>query len=318
MPDTYIVTGGAGFIGSHLVERLLNDGHHVRVIDNFSTGTPANLKHLVENPALTDRLTIHECSITDKDSIRPLFDGVRCVFHHAALPSVQVSIKDPLAVHEHCATGTLNVLVAARDAGVKRVVYAASAAAYGDVEVPSTGETMLPDPKSPYGAAKLFGEYYCKVFTEVYGLETVSLRYFNVFGPRQDPTSDYAAVIPIFISRMLDGQTPIIYGDGLQTRDFTYVENIVHGNLLAAESDTGVGSVLNIAMGASINLLGLVDKLNRLLGTSYIPVHESPQPGDIKHSRAAIERARQLISYEPIVDFDTGLARTVAWYQQMG
>jgi UDP-glucose 4-epimerase len=309
MAQTYVVTGGAGFIGSHLVERLLNDGHRVRVVDNLSTGRRENLAHLDGN------FEFYQVSITDRDALRPIFAGADAVFHQAALPSVPRSIDDPLTTHEYNVTGTLNVLLAARDAHVRRVVYAASSSAYGDIEGEFKVETMPPRPMSPYGVAKLAGEYYCQAFTEVYGLETVCLRYFNVFGPRQDPTSQYAAVIPLFITAMLDGQPPTIYGDGLQSRDFTYIDNVVHGNLLASQAPGAVGQVMNLATGGRVTLLELVDKLNRLLGTDFKPVHTAARKGDIKHSRAGIDKARELLDYEPVVDFDTGLARTVEWYR---
>ena len=308
MPETYIVTGGAGFIGSHIAERLLSEGHCVRIIDNFSTGKRENLAHLRGD------LHVYEISITDRAALQPVFEGADYVFHQAALPSVPRSVDDPLTTHEYNATGTLNVLLSARDAGVKRVVYAASSSAYGDIEGEFKDETMPPRPLSPYAVAKLTGEYYCQSFTEVYGLETVALRYFNVFGPRQDETSHYAAVIPKFIAAMVSGQSPTIYGDGTQSRDFTYIDNVVHGNLLAAKAPDAAGYMMNLATGGRITLLELVDKLNRLLGTSLDPVLTNPRPGDIKHSRASIERARDLLDFAPIVDFDAGLARTVAWY----
>lgn len=309
MADCSIVTGGAGFIGSHLVERLLKEGHHVRVVDNLITGKRENLAHLEGD------LEFHEVSITDGDVLKPIFQGADYVFHQAALPSVPRSIDDPLTTHNYNVTGTLNVLIAARDAGVKRVVYAASSSAYGDVEGQYKVETMSPRPMSPYGAAKLAGEYYCQAFTQVYGLETVSLRYFNVFGPRQDPTSQYAAVIPLFITLMLDGKRPVIYGDGLQSRDFTYIDNVVQGNWLAATAPGAAGQMMNLATAGRISLLELVEKINARLGTSLQPVFTAERPGDIKHSRASIDKARQLLNYEPVVDFDTGLARTIAWYQ---
>ncbi len=309
MAQTHIVTGGAGFIGSHIVERLLRDGHRVRVVDNLSTGRRENLAHL------DGGFEFHRVSITDQDALAPIFDGADTVFHQAALPSVPRSVDDPLTTHEYNVTGTLNVLLAARNAGVRRVVYAASSSAYGDIEGDFKVETMQPRPMSPYGVAKLAGEYYCQAFTQVYGLETVCLRYFNVFGPRQDPTSQYAAVIPLFITAMLDDRPPTIYGDGLQSRDFTYIDNVVHGNLLAARASRATGQMMNLATGGRVNLLELVDKLNHLLGTDLKPVHAEPRKGDIKHSRAAIDRARELLDYEPVVDFDTGLARTVEWYK---
>lgn len=309
MANTYVVTGGAGFIGSHIVERLLHDRQHVRVVDNLITGKRENLAHL------DGKFEFHEVSITDQKALTAIFAGADTVFHQAALPSVPRSVDDPLTTNEYSVTGTLNVLLAARDAGVRRVVYAASSSAYGDIEGEFKVETMPPRPLSPYGVAKLAGEYYCQTFTEVYGLETVSLRYFNVFGPRQDPTSQYAAVIPLFITAMLDGKAPVIYGDGQQSRDFTFIDNVVHGNLLASQALGAAGQMMNLATGGRVTLLELADKINRLLGTDFTPVHAPERKGDIKHSRAAIDKARDLLDYQPIVDFDTGLARTVEWYR---
>ena len=308
MAETFIVTGGAGFIGSHIADKLLKDGHRVRVIDNLSTGNAQNMQHL-------NGVEFHEVSITDKEALTPIFEGVDTVFHQAALPSVPRSVADPLETHEHCLTGTLNVLLAARDAGVRRVVYAASSSAYGDADGDQKVETMPSRPISPYGVAKLAGEYYCQVFTEVYGLETVCLRYFNVFGARQDPASQYAAVIPHFITAMLEGKRPVIFGDGLQTRDFTYIDNVVYGNLLAASAPEAAGHVINLATGGQVSVLELVEKLNRILGTSLEPIFDPPRPGDIKHSRAGIDKAGELLDFAPIVDFDSGLECTVAWYQ---
>lgn len=315
MPNTYLVTGGAGFIGSHITERLLHDGHAVRVVDNFSTGFHHNLTHLAENPAYRDRLTVHEIDLTDLTSLSGLFDGVDTVFHQAALASVPRSVRDPLTTHHHCVTATLHILISARDAGVRRVVYAASSSAYGDVDVEYKVETLPPQPKSPYGAAKLFGEYYAKVFHEVYGLETVCLRYFNVFGARQDPTSQYSAVIPIFVNRLLKGEAPIIHGDGLQSRDFTYIDNVVHGNMLASTALDAPGHVLNVATGGRVTLLELAERLNQLLDTNIPPVHDEPRDGDIRHSQADIDLAGRVLGYEPVVDFDTGLQRTVDWFK---
>ncbi len=307
MTETYVVTGGAGFIGSNIVERLLRDGHHVRVVDNLMTGNLNNLAHL-------SGYELHQVSITDKDALDTAFAGADYVLHQAALPSVPRSVEHPLETHEICVTGTLNVLIAARDAGVKRVVYAASSSAYGDIEETYKVETLVPKPLSPYGVAKLAGEYYCKSFTEVYGLETVALRYFNVFGPRQDPTSRYSAVIPLFITSMIDGERPTIYGDGLQSRDFTFIDNVVHGNLLAAKAPDAAGQVMNLATGVSISLLDLSSKLNTLMDTDLEPIHAPERPGDIKHSLADITLARRLLNYEPIVDFETGLKQTLDWY----
>jgi UDP-glucose 4-epimerase len=314
MAEVYVVTGGAGFIGSHLVERLLRDGQTVRVVDNFLTGRRENLTELLRT--CPDRLTLHEVSITDLEALRPVIDGAAYVLHHAALPSVPRSVANPLETHDHCVTGTLNVLQAARAAGVRRVVYASSSSIYGDIAGDHKVETMPPQPISPYGAAKLAAEYYCRVFYETYGLETVSLRYFNVFGPRQDPTSEYAAVIPRFITQMLDGRPPLIYGDGTQSRDFTYVENVVEGNLLAATAPGAAGSFMNLATGGSVTLLELVAKLNGLLGTDFAPTLAPERPGDIKHSQANVDKARALLNYTPVWDFDAGLARTVAWFRQ--
>lgn len=311
MSDVYVVTGGAGFIGSHIAERLLRDGNQVRIIDNLSTGKPSNLERL---RGYGSQLTFHETSITDRDALPAVFQGARYVFHQAALPSVPRSIEDPLTTHEYNVTGTLNVLIAARDAGVQRVAYAASSSAYGDIEGEFKREDMPPKPLSPYGVSKLAGEYYCQTFTEVYGLETVALRYFNVFGPYQDETSHYAAVIPKFVAAMQAGHPPTIYGDGTQSRDFTYIDNVVHGNLLAIGAPGAGGQMMNLATGGKINLLELVDKLNHLLGTSFEPILADARPGDIKHSRADIDRARDLLDFSPVVDFDTGLARTVEWF----
>lgn len=315
MPENYVVTGGAGFIGSHIAERLLKEGHHVRIIDNLLTGRQSNLDYL---KALNADLEIHEVSITDLDAIAPIFKGVDYVFHQAALPSVPRSVENPIETHEQCVTGTLNVLVGARDGGVKRVVYAASSSAYGDAEGDFKVETMPPRPISPYGAAKLAGEYYCQAFNASYDMETVALRYFNVFGARQDPASQYAAVIPLFITAILEGKQPKIYGDGLQTRDFTYIDNVVHGNILASRAPDAAGEVMNLATGGQVSLLELMTKVNALLGTSVDPIHVDERVGDIKHSRAGIGLAEELLDFAPIVDFDDGLARTVAWYKENG
>lgn len=312
MPKTYVVTGAAGFIGSHIAERLLRDGERVRVVDNLLTGRHENLDHL---GSLNGDLSITIASITELDKLRAVLNGADYVLHHAALPSVPRSIADPLETHLHCVTGTLNVLVEARNAGVKRVVYAASSSAYGDQAGDAKVETMNPAPISPYGVAKLTGEYYAAAFNHSYGLETVSLRYFNVFGPRQDPKSTYAAVIPRFINAMLDGEPPTIYGDGMQTRDFTYIDNVVHGNLLACNAPGAFGNTINLAAGGRIAIIDLVGQLNTILGTNVRPIHADERPGDIRHSRADIGKARDLLGFEPVVTFEEGLRQTVDWYR---
>jgi len=307
--NTYLVTGGAGFIGSHVVDALVNQGHAVRVVDNFSTGYRENLAHVA------DKIDLHEISITDRDALAEAMQGVDYVFHIAALPSVPRSVADPIGSNDNNVNGTLNVLVTARDAGGKRVVYSGSSSAYGNITAEYKSEDMTPQPLSPYAVAKLAAEQYCQVFTTVYGLETVTVRYFNVFGPRQDPGSAYAAVIPKFIAAMLDDAQPTVEGDGLQTRDFTYIDNVVHGNLLACHTPGVAGEVFNIACGGQINLLDMIAILNRLLDKDIQPRYTDPRPGDVRHSRAAIDKARRLLGYEPVISFEDGLARTLAWYE---
>jgi len=308
-PGTYLVTGGAGFIGSHIVEALLRAGHTVRVVDNFSTGKRENLAHVI------DRIDLREFSITDREQLAEAMQGMDYVFHMAALASVPRSVDNPILSNEYNVTGTLNVLVTARDAGVKRVVYAGSSSAYGNIESEYKTEDMLPCPLSPYAVAKLAGEHYCRAFTTVYGMETVTVRYFNVFGPRQDPLSTYAAVIPKFVTAMLNSRAPVVEGDGLQTRDFTYIDNVVHGSLLACHTPGIAGETFNIACGARINLLEMIDLLNGFMGKHIKPVFTDPRPGDVRHSRASIEKARRMLGYEPLVSFEEGLARTLAWYE---
>jgi len=304
----YMVTGGAGFIGSHLAERLLKDGHEVVVVDNFLTGRPQNIAHIRQH------VQFNEVDIRHAEAVANTMQGVEYVFHMAALPSVPRSIDNPQESHEVNVTGTLNVLIAARDAGVKRVVCAGSSSAYGDVDAEFKSEEMPTRVKSPYAASKVAGENYALVFKEVYGLETVITRYFNVFGPRQDPYSAYAAVIPLFATAMLDDRPPLIHGDGTQSRDFTYIDNVVHGNLLAMHGEQAPGEVFNIACGDRITLLELVTEINQRLGKTIEPHFGEPRPGDIKHSRASIEKARRLLGFEPLVPFSEGLARTIAWF----
>ena len=310
---TYAVTGGAGFIGSHIATRLLKEGNSVHVIDNLITGRTENLDYL---KSLDGDLTIHQVSITDYDDLLPVFDGVEVVFHQAALASVPRSVANPRETNLHCVTGTLNVLDAARNSGVRRVVYAASSSAYGDQEGQYKKETMVPEPISPYGVAKLAGEFYCQAFYASYGLETVALRYFNVFGERQDPQSEYAAVIPKFITRMQKGVQPTIYGTGEQSRDFTYIDNVVHGNLLASESNDAVGQMMNLATGGRVSLLELIESLNKVMGTSIEAIHEDARAGDILHSQADVSKAEDLLDFAPVVPFEEGLRRTVAWYAE--
>jgi UDP-glucose 4-epimerase len=307
-----LVTGGAGFIGSHLAEALVGEGHTVRVLDNFSTGSRDNLA------ALRDRAEVLEGDVTDPAAVRAAARGAEVIFHQAALASVPRSVADPLATHHACATGTLNVLLAARDARARRVVYAASSSAYGNSERLPKHEDDPARPLSPYAAAKLAGEQYCAAFTEVYGLETVRLRYFNVFGPRQTPDSPYAAVIPRFIQALTDGRSPVIHGDGGQSRDFTYVADVVQANLKAADAPRAAGRLYNVACGRRTTLLELVGHLNDLLGTRIAPTHADPRSGDVRHSQADIERARADLGYRPTTDVPAGLRRCLEWWEARG
>ncbi|WP_094226525.1 SDR family oxidoreductase [Methanolobus psychrotolerans] len=304
------VTGGAGFIGSNIVERLVSYGNEVVVIDNFLTGRMENIG------VFKDDIRLVNGSIQDLGLLRTEFKGVDYVLHQAALPSVPRSIDDPIATNQNNIDGTLNVLVAAKDSGVKRVVYAASSSAYGNTLTLPKHEGMSPDPLSPYAISKLAGEQYCKVFYDIYGLETVALRYFNVFGPRQDPNSHYAAVIPKFIKNMLSGESPVIFGDGEQSRDFTYVQNNVDANLLACTAANAPGKVFNIACGSRISLNELVMALNDIIGTDIEPAYAAERPGDVKHSLADITRARDILGYKPTYVLAEGLARTVEWFKK--
>jgi nucleoside-diphosphate-sugar epimerase len=305
-----LVTGGAGFVGSNLVRRLVQLGHRVRVLDNLSTGSETNLLRL--------DVDFVEGDIRDLDTLRSIMHNVDLVFHQAALPSVQRSIEDPVATHHVNATGTLNVLIAASEAAVKRVVYASSSSVYGDSPVLPKGEAMQTAPRSPYAAAKLAGEHYCRAFADIGKIETVSLRYFNVYGPRQDPLGAYAAVIPLFIAAVLKGEPPIIHGDGTQTRDFTFIENVVNANVLAAEaSSQAVGEWMNVACGSQVSLLALLELLLEITGAEHVaPIHEDRRSGDVWDSLADISKARQLIGYEPSVDLRAGLEATVDWFSK--
>jgi nucleoside-diphosphate-sugar epimerase len=306
----YLVTGGAGFVGSNIVEELVRRGEAVSVLDNFSTGKRENIA-----PWL-GRIELIAGDIRDLETVRRAMVGVDYVLHQAALPSVPRSIADPVTTHEVNATGTLHVLVAARDADVKRVVYASSSSVYGDSPELPKREDLPTRPLSPYAVAKLAGEHYCLAFTRVYGFETVRLRYFNVFGPRQDPASQYAAVIPKFIAAILDGRQPVIYGDGTQSRDFTYVENVVQANLLACCAERVAGEVFNVACGECFTLLDMLKKLERLLEQTAQPQFDPPRPGDIKHSLAAIEKAHSYLDYVPLIRFEEGLQRTAVFFRE--
>ncbi len=306
-----LVTGGAGFIGSHIVARLLDLGHGVRVLDNLSTGNPRNL-----DPVRKD-IEFVEADVADPDVCRRAVAGMDWVFHEAAAVSVPFSVEHPDQTHRVNVDGTFYLLQAARDAKVGRFVFAASSSAYGDdPDYAAKREGNLPRPVSPYAVSKLLGEYYCRVFATCYGMNTVALRYFNVFGPRQNPKSQYAAAIPAFVTSMLNDQPPTIYGDGEQTRDFTFIENVVDANLLAAEAEDVAGQVFNVATGKACSINYVIAQINRILGKQIEPKYGSERAGDVKHSLADISLATSLLEYEPRVSFDEGLARTAAWYQE--
>jgi nucleoside-diphosphate-sugar epimerase len=308
MSVDYLITGGAGFIGSNLAEHLLRAGHTVRIFDNFSTGKRGNVP---------DDAELIEGDLRVLESVARAMDGARYVLHCGAVPSVLLSVSDPVTTHQANITGTLNVLLAARDAGVKRVVFSSSSSVYGDTPVLPKREDMPAAPLSPYAVHKMTGEYYCRVFWQLYGLETVSLRYFNVFGPRQDPQSEYAAVIPRFITAILKDEPPTVYGDGEQTRDFTYVENVIAANLAAcAAGKQALGESVNIAGGDRISLLDLIATINKIAGKSIAPVFAPPRPGDIRDSQADITKAAKLLDWKPGLSFQAGLEKAVAWYRQ--
>lgn len=310
---TYLITGGGGFIGSHLAEAFLLRGEHVRILDNWSTGRRQNLTDL-QRFISSKQLEVLDGDVRDLGVLQRSLSGVRAVFHQAAVASVPRSVANPLESHEVNCTGTLNVLLACREQGVKRVVYAGSCAAYGDTSELPIKEETLPAPLSPYAVSKLTGEYYCRMFSRIFGLETVILRYFNVFGPRQDPASDYAAVIPRFISHLARGEPPVIYGDGEQSRDFYYVDNAVEGNLLALEVHEACGEVYNIACGEPTTVNQLVRFLGEIMNVQEIPRFAEARPGDIRHSHADISRARELLGYRVTVGIREGLKRTVDYF----
>jgi UDP-glucose 4-epimerase len=302
-----LVTGGAGFIGSHLVEALVAEGRTVRVVDNLATGHRANLAHL------EGKFEWLEGDLADFEVCSEATRDVTDILHHAAIPSVPRSVLEPLQSHSSGATATLNLLEAARIAGARRFIFAASSSAYGDTDELPKHEGMIPNPLSPYAASKLSGEHYVRVYARTMGLDGVSLRYFNIFGPRQDPSSPYSGVISLFARLMGEGRRPSIYGDGLQTRDFTYVANVVEANLLAIRSEHPLGGeVLNVGTGRRISLLDLVDAINAALGTSLEPVFEAPRAGDVRDSLAGLDRIKAVLGYEPSVDFEEGLRRTLA------
>lgn len=310
----YLVTGGAGFIGSHLAQRLLRDGHDVRVLDNLSTGRKANLDAIRE-VGKSGAFEWMEGDIRSLDTCRRACEGVQYVLHQAALASVPRSIENPVDTTAVNVGGTLNVLAAAKERGVRRVVCASSSSVYGDSDSLPKHEELPTAPLSPYAASKLAGEVYARVYARTMGLSTLSLRYFNVFGPRQDPGSQYSAVIPRFVTALRDGKRPVVYGDGLQSRDFTYIDNVVNANLKASTAPEGAGDAMNVACGDRFTLLELLEVLGKLLGVKPNPEFQPARPGDVKHSQASIERARKLIGFEPGIGFEEGLSHTVAYFR---
>src|SRR5437660_2226885 len=307
----YLVTGGAGFIGSHLAEELVRRGHRVRVADSLITGQRRNLDHISD-------VEFMEGDLADLAIAQRAAAGIDYVLHQAAIPSVPRSVADPVTSNRANIDATLNVLVAARDAGVKRLVYAGSSSAYGDTPTLPKREDMPTNPLSPYALQKLVGEQYCQMFTRLYGFETVTIRYFNVFGPRQDPNSPYSGVISLFSTALLEKRQPTIYGDGEQTRDFTYVANVVDGVLRAAEAQGASGEMINVATGGRISLNELLRVMNQIVGTDIKPTYAPARAGDVRDSQADITKARTILNYEPIVSFEEGLRRTVEWYRTAG
>jgi nucleoside-diphosphate-sugar epimerase len=309
---TYLVTGGAGFIGSNIVDELLRRGERVRVLDNFSTGREQNVADFA------GRVDLIRGDVREEETVDAAVKGVDYVLHQAALASVPRSIADPTSNNQVNAQGTLNILIAAKRHGVKRVVYASSSSVYGDSEELPKVESMMPNPKSPYAVAKLAAEYYCRVYGELHGLPTVSLRYFNVFGPRQDPGSQYSAVIPLFVKALLEGKRPNIYGDGETSRDFTFISNVVNANLLACAANVTGARVYNIACGGRYTLNQLFAALRERIGSRVEPVYGPARPGDVKHSMADIARIQKDLGYQVGVSFEEGIDRTVQWYQTVG
>jgi nucleoside-diphosphate-sugar epimerase len=307
--ETFLVTGGAGFIGSNICRRLVAEGCFVRVVDNLLTGRRSNLDGII------DKIDFVEGDMGAEDVARSVVKDIDVVLHEGALPSVPRSVDEPALTHQHCVDATFTLLLAARDAGVKRFVYAASSSAYGDTPTLPKVETMPTSPLSPYAVGKLVGEYYCSVFSKVFGLETVSLRYFNVFGPQQDPTSQYAAAIPAFVTAILKDESPTVYGDGEQSRDFTYIDNVVEANLKAARAEKTNGEVINVACGEKITVNEIIAMINEVLGKDIKPTYAPVRPGDVKHSLADITAARELIGFEPVILFREGLRKAIDWYR---
>ena len=314
MSELYLITGGAGFIGSNIVEALISERQHVRVVDNFSTGKRENLAFLESLSLESGQFELTDGDITDIDSCRAVMTDVDYVIHQAALPSVARSVEDPLKTNEINVKGTLNLLWEAKEANVKKFVYASSSSVYGDTPTLPKKEDMKPSPLSPYAVSKLAGEYYCRNFFDLYGLDTVALRYFNVFGPRQDPASQYAAVIPRFITAVIEGKSPTIYGDGEQSRDFTYIKNVVEANLLAAKSEGLKNRVFNVACGNRTTLNQLLNEIKNISESEINPVYDKARPGDVKHSLADIELAAQELRYSPKHTLHDGLLETVKWF----
>lgn len=305
----YLVTGGAGFIGSNITDALVAAGEEVRVLDNFYTGKRENIEHLLE------KIELIEGDLRNPDDVNRAVEGVDYVLHQGAVPSVPRSVSDPITSHEVNITGTLNVLIAARDHNVGRVVFASSSSVYGDTPTLPKKEDMIPNPLSPYATNKIAGEYYLQNFQGLFGLETIALRYFNVFGPRQDPKSKYAAVIPIFIQALSQGTSPTIFGDGLQSRDFSFIQTVIDANLKACRApSSATGKVYNIACGRRITLLELLDHLNKIMGTAVEPVFDPPRKGDVKHSLADITLARENLGFDPKPDLVAELKQTVDWF----
>jgi UDP-glucose 4-epimerase len=308
--EKFLVTGGAGFIGSNICKKLISDGCFVRIVDNLSTGKKSNLNDFI------DKIEFIEADMGDEEVARTAMKDIDVVVHQGALPSVPRSVDDPAATHKNCVDATFTLLLAARDAGIKRFVYASSSSVYGDTPTLPKVETMLPQPLSPYAVGKLVGEYYCSVFYKVFGLETISLRYFNVFGPHQDPTSQYAAAIPAFVTAILKDTPPTVFGDGLQSRDFTYVDNVVEANLLAARAKQTSGDVINIACAEAVTVNETIEIINDTIGKNIEPVYSDPRPGDVKHSLADISAAEKLIGFRPKVTFKQGLLLAIDWYRE--